>query len=488
MMLISLYTSRVVLNALGVEDYGIYTVVGGVVSMFSLISASLSTSISRFITYELGAGRTENLMRVFSSSVTIQIGLAVIVVFIAETVGLWFVNYKLVVPDIRLSAANWCYQFSILSFVIGLISVPYNAAIIAHEKMSAFAYISILDAIGKLLIAWMILCNPIDRLVFYAALIAVMSCAIRMVYTWYCKHHFEECTYHFIYDHSLLKKMFGFAGWNFIGASSYILRESGGNILINLFYGPVVNAARAISSTVNTAVSGFVNNFMVALDPQITKSYASENKEYMFYLMFMGARFSFFILLLLSLPLIINTPYVLMLWLKMVPDHSVLFVQLALVLSLSECLSGPLVTAMLATGRIRNYQLVVGGLQMLNFPLALLALYMGAIPEIIVIIAILLDQLCLASRLVMLHKMIGLDIKVYLSQVYLRILVVTLLSMILPALMYCFLSVGFQGFVVSVLITVCSTAFVELYIGCSQEERSFVWMKATNLLSRFSKG
>ena len=219
MMAVSLYTSRVVLNALGVEDFGIYNVVGGVVAMFSMLSGSLSAAITRFITYALGTGNKENLKKIFSSSVTIQIGLAVLIILLAEAVGVWFLNVKMNIPDARMAAANWVFQFSILTFAINLISVPYNASIIAHERMSAFAYISILEVVAKLVIVYLLLVSPIDKLIFYAILMGAVALIIRFVYGCYCKRHFEECTYHFIFDKELLKKMFGFAGWNFIGAS-----------------------------------------------------------------------------------------------------------------------------------------------------------------------------------------------------------------------------------------------------------------------------
>ena len=243
MMAVSLYTSRVVLNALGVEDFGIYNVVGGVVAMFTVLSGSLSAAISRFITYELGKGNQENLNKIFSSAITIQLGLAGIIILLAETVGFWFLNVKMNIPEIRMEAANWVFQFSILTFAINLISVPYNASIIAHEKMSAFAYISILEAIGKLAIAYLIVVSPMDKLIFYAILMCVVALIVRFTYGNYCKRHFSECTYHFIWDKQLLKQMFGFAGWNFIGAASAVLRDQGGNVVINLFCGPTVNAA-----------------------------------------------------------------------------------------------------------------------------------------------------------------------------------------------------------------------------------------------------
>ena len=224
MMAVSLYTSRVVLDALGVEDFGIYNVVGGIVAMFNVLSGSLSAAISRFITYELGKGNQNSLNKIFSSAVTIQLGLSGIIILLAETLGIWFLNVKMNIPEIRMEAANWVFQFSILTFVISLISVPYNASIIAHEKMSAFAYISILEAIGKLSIAYLIVISPIDKLIFYAILMCVVAFIIRFTYGNYCKRHFIECSYHFIWDKQLLRQMFSFAGWNFIGASSAILR------------------------------------------------------------------------------------------------------------------------------------------------------------------------------------------------------------------------------------------------------------------------
>ena len=258
-----------------------------------------------------------------------------------------------------MNATNWVLQFSIVTFVINLISVPYNAAIISHERMSAFAYISILEVVCKLAIAFLIMVSPMDKLVFYAILMCAVSIIIRLTYGYYCKRHFVECTYHFHWDVDVLKEMFGFAGWNFIGASSTVLRDQGGNIVINLFYGPSVNAARGIANQVNSAIMGFVSNFMTALNPQITKSYASGDRQYMLTLIFQGARLSFYMLLLLSLPVLVNTHYILVIWLKIVPEHAVLFVQLILIFAMSESISNPLITAMLATGKIKKYQMIL---------------------------------------------------------------------------------------------------------------------------------
>ena len=473
-MIVSLYTSRVVLSALGVEDFGIYNVVGGVVAMFSILSGSLSSAISRFITYELGKGNTDKLKNIFSSSVTIQIALGFIIALIAESIGLWFLNVKMNIPESRMIAANWVFQFSIITFIINLISVPYNAAIIAHEKMSAFAYISILEVTGKLLIAYLIVISPIDKLIFYAILMCVIAMIIRLVYGIYCKKHFEECTYKFILDKRLLREMFGFAGWNFIGASSVILRDQGGNIIINLFCGPTVNAARGIASQVNTAIHGFVTNFMTALNPQITKSYASGNQDYMMTLIFQGARLSFYMLLILSLPVIINAQYILELWLDQVPEHTTLFVQLILIFAMSESISSPLITAMLATGNIKNYQLIVGGLQMMNLPLSYISLKMGCIPASVIIIAIIISQCCLAARLLLLKNMIQLSIKQYIRKVYANVIIVSLVSLIIPVFIINNTNITFTDFITHSIICILCTMITIYFIGCSSNERSII--------------
>ena len=487
LMVVSLYTSRVVLNALGVEDFGIYNVVGGVVAMFSMLSGSLSAAITRFITYELGTGNRENLKKIFSSAVTIQIGLAVVIILLAEAVGVWFLNVKMNIPEERIVAANWVFQFSILTFSINLICVPYNASIIAHERMSAFAYISILEAIGKLAIAFLITVSPMDRLIFYSLLMCAVALLVRLVYGYYCKKHFEECTYHFLWDKELLKRMFGFAGWNFIGATSGVLRDQGGNIVINLFCGPAVNAARGIAFQVNTAVYGFVSNFMTALNPQITKSYAAGDRDYMMTLIYQGARLSFYMLLLLSLPVLINTHYILSLWLKIVPDHAVLFVQLVLVFAMSESISNPLITAMLATGKIRNYQLVVGGVQMMNLPISYLLLRMGMFPEVVIVVAIVISQCCLAARLVMLRGMIGLSVREYMEKVYLNVLAVTVIAVILPFLLSTKLEESFLNFVLLCFVALICTGMTIYYVGCSKPERQFVLNKLHTTKNKLNK-
>ena len=484
LMVVSLYTSRVILNALGVEDFGIYNVVGGVVSMFSVISGSLSGAISRFITHELGKGDLSKLNKIFSASVTIQLLLSLIIVLLIESLGVWFLNNKMTIPQERMMAANWVLQFSILTFVIGLVSIPYNAVIIAHEKMSAFAYISILEAVGKLAIAFLIMWSPIDQLIYYAILMCVVAIIVRFTYGHYCTKHFSECKYHFYWDKELLKNMFGFAGWNFIGAASGILRDQGGNILLNLFSGPTVNAARGIANQVNNAVSGFIYNFMTALNPQITKSYATGEYSYMMSLVYQGARFSFYLLFFLSLPILINTHYILVIWLKIIPAHAVVFVKLTLIFALSESISYPLITAMLATGNIKKYQLVVGGLQLLNLPISYILLRFGFCSETVLLVAIIVSQLCLFARLIMLRNIINLSFVDFMKKVCMNIIVVASLSSIIPIIVSENLEEGLFSFLFVSLISVITTSIVVYFIGCKAKEREYINCQIHNIYKK----
>lgn len=485
-MLVSLYTSRVVLQALGVEDYGIYNVVGGVVAMFSLLSGSLSAAVSRFLTFELGRKDLERLKRVFSSALCVHALLALVVFILSETIGLWFLNYKMNIPADRMMAANWVFQFSIFSFLLGLFSVPYNASIVSHERMGIFAFVGIGDSILQLCIVLLIAYGgvPVDKLIFYSGLLVLKGLLFQLFYFYYCRKSFEECRFRLVLDKPLLKDMTGFAGWNFIGASSALLRDQGGNILLNLFYGPALNAARGIANQVSNAIGAFVGNFMVALNPQITKSYAAGEYDYTFSLIFKGSRFSYYLLLWLALPVLLNTQYILSIWLNVVPNHAVFFVQLVLIFSMCEAISNPLVTVMLATGKIRNYQIVVGGLQMMNFPLSYLFLKLDFLPEVIVMIAIALSLICLIARLIMLRSMIQLPVARFLRNVCGKILLVTVLSVIVPLFVRWELPAGLCGFIISCLVCLFWTVGILFLFGCSVSERKFLKEKLQALSAK----
>ena len=471
LLLVGLYTSRVVLEALGENDYGIYNVVGGVVAMFTIISGALNSAVSRFITFEMGKSQGARLNEVYSSAVTIQFILALIVAVVAEPVGLWFIENEMTIDPVRIPAARWVLHLSLFAFVVNLMSVPQMASITAHEKMSAYAAIGVMDGLLRLAVAFMIMRSPIDRLVYYAALMAAVVFIVRMAYGIYCRRHFPECRFRPVFDKMLIKEMFSFAGWNFIGVSAGVLRDQGGNILVNIFYGTAVNAARGIAVQLNSAVQGFVTNFMTAVNPQITKSYASGDTDYMFSLIRRSSRMSFCLLFIIALPILFNTEHLLSIWLKEVPEHTVLFVRLFLVFALCESVSNPLITAQLATGRIRNYQLVVGGLMLMNIPVSYLFLKQGAAAEVTVVVAIVISLVCLAARLIMLRGMIGLSIRKFISDVCVKILTVSIVSVIIPLLLHNRLPEGFAGFAASAVICVAVSGFAVLFIGLKTAER-----------------
>lgn len=485
LMLISLYTSRVVLKAIGVEDFGIYNIVGGVVAMFAVISGSLSASISRFLNFEMGRGDSSRLKHIFSSSITIQIIVSIIIVLLAETLGLWFLNNKIVIPMHRSSASIWVYQFSVLTFVINLISIPYNAAIIAHEKMSAFAYIGILEGLLKLVIAYLITLTSFDRLVLYAALMSAIAFLIRCIYSIYCSRHFDECKYSFCFDQVLLKEMFVFAGWNYIGAIAGILRDQGGNIILNWFCGPVVNAARGISTQVNNAISGFVRNFTIAVNPQITQSFSNGNRTYMQILMYQGAKLSYFVLLLLSLPIIVNTPYLLGVWLGEYPDYSIIFVRLTLILSMWESIASPMSTGLLATGNIKMYQLFVGGLNLLNIPVSYFLLLKGFPPETVLVVAIFISQFTLFMRLYFVKVLLSFDVTLFVFQVYLRLIVVSCISFAFTFSLYNVLEESFMSFLYVSLFSIICTLTNIYFIGCNLEERILLKSVVKKFIHKF---
>lgn len=480
----TLYTSRVVLSALGVEDYGIYNVVGGVVAMFTMISGSLSAAISRFITFELGKGNQERLNAIFSTSVIIQIIIGVVIAILVETVGVWFLTNKMVIPADRIIAAKWVLQFSLITLVINMISIPYNAVIVAHERMSAFAYIGILQAAGQLAIAFLINLAPIDKLIFYAILMALVALIVRFTYSIYCRRHFEEAKFRWVFDKALLREMLSFSGWNFVGTSSMVLRDQGVNILLNLFGGPAVNAARGISMQVNAAVTQFSTNFMTALNPQITKSYANNDREYLMTLIFQGARLSFYMLLILSLPIILNANYVLSLWLKEVPEHTAVFVQLSLVFGMMQALQQPLITAILATGNLRNVQLLVGFIQVVNVPISYVMLRQGMTPETVMIVAIALSICCLLARAYMLRTMIGLSIRQFLNKVFCNVMLVAAVSAIVPYLFAQKLNINLLSLVVVSILALISTALTIYFMGCNTTERKFVRGKIASFVNK----
>lgn len=486
-MFISLYTSRVVLNALGVENYGIYNVVGGVVAMFSLISGSLSSSISRFITFELGKGNIEKLKVIFSTSINIQVAISVIVLFLGETIGVWFLKTHMNIPDGRLDAAIWVLHCSLIMFCVNLINIPYNACIIAHERMTAFAYVSILEASLRLLICYLIVVSPFDRLISYAVMLVIVSFVIRLVYGIYCSRHFEECKYQMIYDRKQLREMTGFAGWTFMTSCSYLFNTQGVNILINIFFGVTLNAARGVATQVDAAIMQFVNNFTMAINPQITKQYACGKTEEMFLLVCRGAKFSYFLLLIFSLPVLFETEYILTMWLKIVPDHAVMFLRLTIIGSMINMLGNTGYTACMATGTVRRYVIWISSVGCLVFPLTWICFTLGMAPESTYVVFILVYVSVDTVRLYIMKGLLKFPPIMFIKEVVVRILLVSTVAVIIPAIIIYSMPPSFIRLVISVLVCVLMASTTIYTLGLTSRERIVVSNKIVQMKNKMIK-
>lgn len=473
-MVISLYTSRIVLNALGVSDFGIYNVVGGVVIMFGFLNSAMASSTQRFLAFELGRKDNVRLRQVFSISVTLHIFISIIIVLLSETLGVWFLNTRLTIPAERLAAANWVFQFSVLTSVLTVLSVPYDAAIIAHERMNVFAYISILEVSLKLGVVFLLQLFGYDKLVLYAILIFLVSLILRIVYGTYCTRNFKESHYRFFWEKKLFTEMTSFAGWNLFGVFAGIGYGQGVNILLNIFFGPLVNAARGIAFQVMGAVNQLVTNFQIAVFPPITKAYVSNDEKNMYRLIFASSKFSYYLLLLFIIPLFIEAKEILAFWLKYVPEYTVSFTRLVLIDVLVCSLSGPLQILAQATGRVRNYQLVVSIILLLNLPVSYLLLKMGHSPQSTFVVSIVLSTVALFARLVVLKTLTAFPVSVFLNKVVLTVLVVTIFIIPLPLYVQSIIPHKLlQFFLVGIctIITLITSVWV---IGLSVAERSII--------------
>lgn len=483
MIAVSLYTSRVVLQVLGVEDFGIYNVVGGVVAMFSFINSSMASATQRFLTYELGRNEQKKIQQVFSSSILIHLFIAISVVLLAETIGLWFLYNKMTIPVDRLDAAVWCYQFSVLTAVIMIMSVPYNALIIAHEKMGAFAYISIIEVTLKLLIVFSLTFFDYDRLVFYAILIFLIQLVIRIIYGQYCQRHFAESHFKMSVDKILLKDMVSFAGFDLYGNLSVTARTQGVNVLLNMFFGPVLNAASGIATQVQGAIINFANNVIVAVRPQIIKSYSTKEYERVIYLIHKCSLITFILLLMLSMPIIIDTPFILNLWLKDVPDYTISFCQLTLLFGLFANLSQVVMIGVHATGKIKRPSFINGTLYLSVVPISYFSYRLGGNPETAFLFNLFAVMMGMLSNAWTLHLHLKVfSFKGYLKGVVLKVLLLlTFFYGILYGVHSCMDASFFR------LLIVCIVSFILALLATwsilSTQERNMVKQKLFNRLN-----
>lgn len=477
LMVIGLFTSRVVLNMLGIDDSGVYNAVGGVVTMFSVVTSSLAQAISRYITFELGRGDAAKLRRVFSTSVVLQLVFCAALLLFVETIGTWYLDRYMNMPEGRLDAAHWVLQCSMGVMMLSLLSIPFNATIIAHERMGAFAYISILEAVLKLAVALLLFVSPVDKLKTYAVLMLAVAVIVRVTYGVYCHRHFEESRGRLVFDRSLIREMMGFAGWNFLGSSAYVVNTAGVNLVVNYFFGVVLNAARQVTTQVEGIVKQFVTNFLTALNPQITKSWATGRKDYCFELVAKGAKYSYLVILMFFVPFFFEAEIILRLWLKIVPDYSALFVRLTLIGLLIDMFGNPLLTLMLATGDVRRYYLITGFTSYLCLPLVWLAFKMGASPAWCYIVFIIVYGVVLVQKLSLSRSVAGFPVARFLRGTVLPLLLVTLVSVALPAIVWALVPTGFWRLLLVTAVAWMAMAISTYAFALTQGERSFILRK-----------
>ena len=474
LMVVTLFTSRVLLDKLGIEDFGIYNVVGGLAVMFIFFRSSLSNATQRFLNVALGKGDADGAARVFAQHFTLYLAVSAAVVVVGETVGLWFVYNKLVIPPDRLSAAVWVYQFTLVSLCSTLVGIVYDSTIIAHEDMNVYSYVGIFEGLAKLGIAYAISISPFDRLVVYGLLLMLLALSIQCFYAVYCSRRYAECRIKLLWDRQLLKDTSSIVGWNTVGTAVYAVNDSGVNILLNLFFGPAVNAARAVSFQVSNAVNGFASNFFVSVRPQIVKSYASGDGEYLMKLFYNSSKFSFFLLWIFCLPLCFTIDPILHLWLTQVPEYTGTFTVWILAYSLVNVLNNPVWAVALAVGRLKRYISIGSGVFLMVFPLAYVALKCGASPVAVFAIMFFVRLCYLVVVLHIIKAYINLSFRRYFTDVVKPVASVVVVSLAAAYALHALLPASLPGTFVFIILAVVMVGFCICFLGLKATERSYV--------------
>lgn len=482
MMGVSLFTFRELLKQLGVDDYGTYNVVGGVVIMFSFLSNALTQANQRFLSFHLGKGDKEGLERVFSLIINVQVIISCVIILLAETVGLWFLNTQMNFDSEKMSAVNWVYQFSILTFVVQLLQIPYTSAIIAHERMSFFSYFSIGEALIRLGIVFALGLFASGRLVLYSVFLSIAALIIWTVYFLYCNKAFSICRYHFIRDRKSISEIFSFSGWNMLGGLGNVGAGQGINILLNIFCGVVVNAAMGVSHQISAAVTSFVSNMQMAFNPQIVKSYAADDRDYCFSLVFRAGRLSFYLIFMMGFPVILCARPILDLWLTDVPTYAVAFTQLTIIWCIIDAISGPLWIATQATGKVKYYTIILTSLLLLNLPLAYLLLKLGYSPIFVVAIRVIITFIIHLFRIAYLNRIIHFPGVSFFRKVTLTGIVTALLSLPIPFVLSKVLPDSLEGQVAMFAISLMEVAIIGFFLLLTKTERGFILTKLLKLV------
>ncbi len=486
-MAISLYTSRILLNVLGVIDYGICNVVSGVVTIFNFISGALTTSAQRFLSFELGKNDTKRLKGTFTSCLIIHYIAACFICLFVEIIGCWLLYNKLIIPVHRFDSALWVFHLGVISLWFSIISIPYTACVVSHEKMGMFALMSVINAILKAIVVFLLVVSTFDHLKYYAVLSLATSILSFGIYLYYCKSHFQETTLTKNLDKSGITKIFSFASWNMIGQLAYILFSQGIDILLNVFFGPAINAARAISTQVQGAIGQLSYNFQSAINPQITKSYAIGDEKRMSDLTFISTKISFFLLLIITIPFSTETSTILSVWLKNVPEHAIAFTQISIWITLLDGVSNPLMTVAAATGKIKLYQIVVGGILLVIVPISYFFLKMGYPPYSVFVVHLTLSAVSFMARILIIRKLTNINIFLYIKAVVFRCIAISAISLSIAILIKQLLSYDSYSFcLMRILATTFTTLILFFTIGLCTNERHFIIHGIKSYLKRVS--
>lgn len=473
-MVIALYTSRKILEILGIDDFGILNVVGGVIAMMTFLNGSMSVATQRFLTFEIGRNSQEGFRNTFSMACIIHAILAAIVLLLGETVGVWFVNSYLNIPAARMMAANVVYQMSMLSCVVGILQTPYNASIISYERMHVYAYVGLGESLTKLVIVFLLLVSPTDKLITYSILLFGVQLASCIIYRVYCHHYFTGCRVSLKWNKSIFREMVGFTGWNMFGTIAWLLKDNGASILLNIFGGPAVNAARGVASQVTNASTSLMGGFQSAVNPQITKNYAANDREHTCLLMCRSSKFSYFLMYVIALPVLLECDFLLDIWLVEVPSFAVLFTQIVLIEALCNTLGGPMITSLMATGKIKWYQIIVGSILLLNIPVAWFLLQLGyhiATPLIVSLIVMIIGHLV---RIIFCKLQIGLSLRDYCRTVFVPIITVTVLAGVIAYGIHYLLSEGLIRLITTSIVSVLSITAAIYLFGLDTAEKTTV--------------
>lgn len=471
LMVVSILTAGVALRVLGEVDYGINNVVGGIVLAFGWISSMISSAMGRYFAVEMGRGDDKKLNQYFCLSILGFALISAIVIILAETIGLWFLYNKMTIPEERMTAALWVYQMSVLNFIFKLMSTPYTAIIVNRERMNVYAWISILEVMLRLGYLYLLIIVPMDKLIFCAIFSAISMFVVSAIYVVYARLKFTETKYQYFWDRTMFTEMASYSGWSIFGAFANVARNQGINILLNMFFNPVVNAARGIAFHINSALDQFVTNFSMAVRPQIIKNYGAGEKERMMKLVFRTSLLCYYLMWLMSLPVILETPFILEVWLKNVPERTVLFTRLVLITSLIETISFPIMAAVSATGKIKYYQSVTGGLLILNLPIAYLFLKLGYPPEVTMYIAITVAVLSQISRMFFMKQLHQMSVRDYTLKVLLRILLVSVISFIPPFLIWRTMPEGWTRLIVVLIVSTVVIFVTAFTFGVDSSDR-----------------